>query len=206
MPTVVDTVIVHYFLLVERFPLLLALLDPPVLIPRVVFDPDEYETTDIAASEIRQNVDYERRLGVARGTTDEDREAALENARRIETLSAHVAQGHVEVVDMTSSEQELFARLRASDPEAELGIKAPLGAGEAAAVAIALERDATLATDDSDALKALGRLHAGHAYERIRRLLIHAAAEGHVTEAEANEIHREMQALGFWDRELPFPE
>jgi hypothetical protein len=39
MATVVDTVILHYFLLVEQSELLLDLLEPPVGVPRTVYGP-----------------------------------------------------------------------------------------------------------------------------------------------------------------------
>lgn len=206
MSTVVDTMILHYFLLVERLPLLLALLDPPVLIPRVVLDPDEGEVADKAASEIRQNINYEHLQAASPGATDKDREAALENVRRLEALSDFLAEGKVEVADMTESELKEFARLTAADPEQELGLLVALGRGEAAAVAMAVNRDATLATDDAKALEALQALDEGHAYERIRRLLIRAANEDLITKGDANEIHQQMQDLNFWDHELPFPD
>lgn len=78
--------------------------------------------------------------------------------------------------------------------------------GEAACLAVAVERGWTLATDDGDALRVLERLAHDHPYERIRRLLVRAAADGLVTEAEANEIHEEMTRAGFWDRVRPFSE
>ncbi len=72
-------------------------------------------------------------------------------------------------------------------------------------MAIASERRWVIATDDSDALKALHRITPRHPYERVRKLLIRAANAGHVTEGEANGIHDDMVRLGFWDRQRPFP-
>ena len=76
---------------------------------------------------------------------------------------------------MTESELDTFQRLTADEPDDHFGLLAPLGAGEAACIAIALERDHVMATDDSDALRVLHRLRPHHPYERIRRLLIRAA-------------------------------
>lgn len=47
-------------------------------------------------------------------------------------------------------------------------------------MAIAVERGGVLVTDDSAALRVLQRLRPQHPYERVRRLLLRAAAEGRV--------------------------
>ncbi len=62
MPTVVDTVVLHYFLVVDRAQLLLDLLDPPLGVPRIVFDPDDDQGDDAVVSELRQNIRYEERI------------------------------------------------------------------------------------------------------------------------------------------------
>lgn len=98
-------------------------------------------------------------------------------------------RGELEVVDLGDDELELFAALTSAESARELGLKLPLGAGEAACVAVAVTRGWTLATDDQDALRALGALSPGHPYERIRRLLQRAAVAGLVTEVEANALH-----------------
>ena len=41
-------------------------------------------------------------------------------------------------------------------------------------------------------------------YERIRKLLVRAAIEGHTSREEANRLHDEMRTLGFWDSGQPF--
>jgi len=81
-----------------------------------------------------------------------------------------------------------------------------LGPGEAACVAIAIERGWTIATDDADAFKVLDRLQGGQSYpyERIRKLLIRVADEGRISREEANRLHDEMCSLGFWDSGRPF--
>ncbi|MGI8875654.1 MAG: hypothetical protein ACR2KP_15310, partial [Egibacteraceae bacterium] len=62
MPTVVDTVILHYFLVVDQAQLLLELLNPPVGVPRIVFDPEDDHGIDAVVSELRQNIRYEERV------------------------------------------------------------------------------------------------------------------------------------------------
>ncbi len=197
MPTVVDTVILHYFLLAEKFDLLLDLLEPPILIPRIVFDPEEPNGPEAALSELRRNVRYEQRVAEAPSTGETDRERARVNIGRLRRVEEYVERGDLEIVDMTPSELATFARLTADTPDASLRLVAPLGAGEAACVSIALERGYTLATDDSDALRVLNRLQSDHPYERTRRLLMRAATESRISRAEANEIHRRLREFGF---------
>jgi predicted nucleic acid-binding protein len=87
-------------------------------------------------------------------------------------------------------------------------IRAPLGAGEAACVAIASRRAWSIVTDDDAALAVMRSIHGegGFEYERIRKLLIRAGQERLVTNKRANDIHEEMRGLGFWDKGTPFPE
>jgi predicted nucleic acid-binding protein len=113
-------------------------------------------------------------------------------------------RGELRVVDLDESELATFGRLTSKDGVRELGLRFPLGAGEAACVALAVSRGWVLATDDQDALTALEALDPGHAYERIRRLLQRAASWGLISEIEANTLHTEMRHLGFRDSDLPF--
>jgi len=68
-----------------------------------------------------------------------------------------------------------------------------------------VSRRLALAIDDADTLRALERHARGHPYGRIRKLLIRAGNEGHCSREQANQIHRQMRHLGFWDHEEPFP-
>ncbi len=206
MPTVVDTVVVHYFLLTGQFELLLSLLDAPVVVSRIVYDPDDHpDMPDASVSEITANVRYERRLARQPGTPTDIREDRLADAEALSALEQHVETGRIGIVDMTDPELDLFSRLTSRAPEPDLGLVLPLGAGEAASIAIAVERGYILATDDTDALRALEALRAGHPYERIRRLLVRAADEERITQGQANELHFEMRDHGFWDTGIPFP-
>jgi hypothetical protein len=203
MATVVDTVVLQYFLLVEEPELLFDLLDPPVGVPRIVYDPGDGASTDMAVSELRRSIRYEERL-VDTSPTDADRQAAIERARRIRHIDQMIGN-RIQVLDMTGSELDLFQGFTADEPDEQLGLFAPLGAGEAACIAIALERGHVMATDDSDALRVLHRLRPGHPYERIRRLLRRAGEEGVTSQDRANDIHQRMREMGFWDTVAPFP-
>lgn len=213
MPTVIDTVVLHYFLVVDHGDLLLQLLDPPVGVPRIVFDPDDDDATDAMVSELRQNIRFEDRIA-SEGPEPEDpsspeftrsRETAKQRAASLRRVEALVASERLQVLDLTEDEWADFARLTAHRPDSELGLFIPLGDGEAACLAIAIERGHVLATDDGDALRVLDQLASGHPYERTRRLLIRAANTGLISHAQANAIHTKMRDAGFWDTTLPFP-
>jgi predicted nucleic acid-binding protein len=129
----------------------------------------------------------------------------LSGALRLQVID-HLIGNAVHVLEMTNAELDVFERLTAEHPDDELGLVLPLGAGEAACVAIALERGHVLATDDADALRALHRLRPDHPNERIRRLLVRAGTRAIITRKEANHIHQRMREMGFWDTVAPFPE
>lgn len=203
MGTAVDTVILQYFLLTDRFELLVELLDPPVVVPTIVFDPEEPEAGPAARSELARCIDYEDRAATAPEATAADRKNAERNATRLRAFAEHVRKGSIEVVDLDSSELQLLAEFRGHGSDTS-ELLVPLGMGEAACLAIAIERGYVLATDDSDALRVLERWAPGHPYERIRKLLIKGAEQGRISRAEADALHAEMRRLGFWDAQPPF--
>jgi hypothetical protein len=204
MATVVDTVILHYFLLVEQSELLLELLQPPVGVPRIVYDPEDGASADVVVSELRRNIRYEERITRTTKADKPEHHDAQQRAQRLQMIDRLIGDA-VHVLDMTDAELDVFERLTAEQPEDELGLVLPLGAGEAACIAIALERGHVLATDDTDALRALHRLKQDHPYERIRRLLMRAGENAIIPRGEANDIHRRMREMGFWDAVAPFP-
>jgi hypothetical protein len=201
MATVVATVILHYFLLVEQSELLLELLEPPVGVPRIVYDPEDGASADVVVSELRQNIRYEERIARTTKADKPEHHDAQQRAQRLQVIDRLIGDA-VHVLDMTDAELDVFERLTAEQPEDELGLVVPLGAGEAACIAIALERGHVLATDD---LRALHRLKQDHPYERIRRLLMRAGENAIIPRGEANDIHRRMREMGFWDAVAPFP-
>ena len=200
---IVDTVVLLYFLLVGEEDLLCTLIGTPLCVPLAVYDPEDRDLPPTAhrraelLSEMRQAVGHYESSARLTGDTD-----SLSRVRRIDSL---YDESRLVPVAMTSEERLLAAKLE-SDDAREYGVRVPLGPGEAACVAISFERDWTIATDDSDALKVLENLHGNRdfRYERIRKLLIRAAEEGHVTHEEANDLHAAMRSHGFWDSGRPF--
>ncbi len=163
-PAVVDTVVLRYFLFVARQDLLVALLGSPLMVPRVVFDPDEGDVPEAAMSELTGSIRFQRRAAADGGRLPAARSRAVTNAERLEAIFEMHARGDVEVVDLEVEELDLFARLTSTDSARELGLSFSIQAGEAACIALAVKRGWVLATDDQDALAALGALDPGHAY------------------------------------------
>ena len=200
---IIDTVVLLYFLLVGEEELLCTLVGTPLQVPLAVYDPEDRDLPLTAGkraellSEMRQAVGHYE--SAARLTGDDD---SLSRVSRIDSL---YDENRLVPVPMTPEERLLAAKLESVDA-LDHGVRVPLGPGEAACVAISFERDWTIATDDSDALKVLKRLHRGRdfRYERIRKLLTRAAEEGHVTREEANRLHAAMRSHGFWDTGQPF--
>jgi predicted nucleic acid-binding protein len=203
---VVDTVVLRYFLLVDEADLMLELLEAPIAIPRIVYDDDDEgpQVSDDARSEITRSIAYQRRASGDPARDQDARRVAARNADRLERITALHTSGRVVIVDLTAEELALVGRLTSPTASKDFGLRFPLDAGEAACLAIAVERALVLATDDDDALRALEHHAPGHPYDRIRKLLIRAGNEGLCTPERANEIHREMRQLGFWDRDDPF--
>lgn len=218
---VLDTVVLRYFLLVDRTELLLNLVGSPLGVPRVVYDPDEgplppgvpRAVSDRddgpippdAMSEMTRAIYDQRRRAEDLLQPDDVRAAASKAMQRLHAIHSLNGIGHIEVLDMTTDELSLFASLTSPRGAAAADLLFPLAAGEAATIAISIRRGLTCATDDSDGLHALEVLAPGHPYERIRKLLRRAADEGLVTPALANEIHTDMRKSGFWDNGTPFP-
>lgn len=204
--SIVDTVVLMYFLLTEREGLLFTLVGDPIGVPLSIYDPSEEGLSNEALprsdllSEMRQTI---RHYEVA-SRRDESAKRDLECLRRITSLHQ---KGRITSVELTAEELTLAAQLQSRDDLPQFELNAPLGPGEASCVAIALKRDLSIATDDEDALKVLEHLH-GHRdfpHERIRKLLIRAATSGLITRGDANLIHAEMRSHGFWDSGHPFP-
>ena len=202
--SVIDTVVLLYFMLVDEVLLLLDLVGRPAAVPRVVFDPDEGEPLEFAASEIRKSLRYYERRSRDPALDEEDRTSAVVSLRRLAQVADLHQTGALVIADLDDAERQLFAELLDAHRSAAYDLLAPLGMGEAACVAIAKFRALTLVTDDNDGLRTYQRLVPGGSYERIRRLLVRGADEGLITREHANEIHQEMTRHGFWDPVRPF--
>jgi len=204
--SVVDTVVLRYFLLVDEAQLLLELLDAPIGTPRIVYDDDEPPyLPDDARSEITRSISYQQRASTDLARDLDARKEAARNAARLQQVEGLHASGRLVILDMNDEEFALVGLLTSPSGCKEFGLRFPLDAGEAACLAIAVGRGLVLVTDDTDALRAQGQHTPGHPYERIRKLLIRAGDGGLCTPERANEIHREMRRLGCWDRDEPFP-
>ena len=204
--SIVDTSVLMYFLLAGQEALLLTLVGEPIGVPLSIYDPSEEELPDDALrrsdllSEMRQAIRHYE----IRSRSDASAERDLECLRRVTSLHQ---EGRIETVELTDVELSLAARVQSRDSLPDIGLKAPLGPGEASCVAIAWKRGLRIATDDGDALKVLEQLHGNRDFphERIRKLLIRAATSGIISRADANLIHANMRGHGFWDSGRPFP-
>lgn len=204
--TVTDTVILRYFLLVERTQLLTGLLGTPIVVPRVVFDPEEGDVPSPAMSEITRSIHFQREASRDPQASTEEREQAATKADRLAQIDDLLHAGDIEVADLAGPEHDWFARLTDRRHAAEFKLRFGLQPDEAACVAIALERGLVLATDDQDALTAIRSVRRHHPYERIRKLLIRAVDEELVSKEQANQVHDDMRWMGFWDKSRPFPD
>lgn len=204
--TVVDTVILMYFLFVEEAELLLDLAGSPVAVPRIVYDPDEGDMIpETALCEIARCIEFQQSIATDRARDEDSRRRARTNAQRLQSIRDLHASGALTTVDMLPRELRLVSGLTSPSGCKAFNLKFPLDAGEAACLAIAVERDLVLATDDNDALRALTSFPGKRSYERIRKLLIAAATNERISRERANAIHAEMRRPGFWDRTPPFP-
>ena len=202
---VLDTVVLLYFLLADEEELLGELIGWPFRVPFAVYDPEdraiplESSSQPDLLSEMRQIVRYYDNIAESNGDTE-----SLSKVSRVDRLHD---ERRLVAEAMDPLEQRLADQLQ-GPYASNFGLQAPLGPGEAACVAIAHRRDWTLVTDDSDALKVLSGLSVDkpYKYERIRKLLVRAADERTITRDQANRIHAEMKAHGFWDSTCPFPQ
>lgn len=204
--SVIDTVVLRYFLLVDEAELLSDLLGAPIGMPRIVYDDDEAPNLpDDARSEITRSGSCQQRAAADSARDVEARQEATRNAERLQRVEALHSSGRLVILDLSDEELGVVGRLTSPSGCRQFGLRFPLDPGEAACVAIAVARGLVLATDDADALRALEHHAPGHRYERIRKLLVRAGNGERCTPERANAIHREMRRLGFWDREDPFP-
>lgn len=204
--SVVDTVVLRYFLFVGKADLLVQLLGRPIMVPNAVYSTaDDDGTTEALLSELMRSIRWQRSSALDLRRPRDKRALAVQLANRLETIHNLVARGDVVIEQLSAEELALFVRLTSVEHIGEFGLVAPLGTGEAACIAIAHVRSMTLVTDDNDGLRAFQSINTDAPYERIRKLLIRAANEGLITQAEANAIYNEMLQLGFYGDEPPFP-
>ena len=198
---VADTVVLNYFVAVGEFELLRRLLGGRVHVPRAVFDPDEPDDiAEDAASELRRGLRLHRRRATDRGIGKELRERSAQALPHFERLAEHASRGEIVALELTLDEMRVYANLRDRQFVAQHGRIVGLGHGEAAALAIALKRDAGFATDDQDAIAVALGLRPTMGVHRIRGLLIRAIEENVIEKKRAQDIHAAIVQAGFWDR------
>lgn len=202
---IVDTVVLRYFLFVERVDVLLETLGHPIAVPKIVYDPDEGDVPDAVRSEITNSIAYQRRVAQDRARTEDARADATTKAERLTAVHELHSGGAIEVIALSDDELSIFGRLTSIEGVRGLGLTFALGPGEAACIAVAVTRDWVFASDDNDALTAINAMRSKHPTQRTRRLLQQAARQGVITRRAANELHAEMRRLGFWDHGVPFP-
>lgn len=203
---VVDTVILMYFLMAAQEDLLVEVLGRPIGVPRVVYDPDEGDAPESSRSEMSRSLAYYRAAAADLSADASMRDQAAANAKRLHVIDDLCNGEKLVVMDMTAEEQAVFGATTSPTGCGTYGLMFPLSAGEAACLAIAVHRGVTLVTDDGDALRALKHVNPAHPYQRIRKLLIKANTDALISRQKANDIHRTMTRLGFWDTTLPYPD
>lgn len=204
-PAIVDTVVLRYFLLVERFDVPARFLGEPLMVSRIVYDPEDGGEEQAMSEMVRSiHVQNQRAADQKRASTEQDRARLF--AERLAKVHELCAAGRISVTDMTEPEQALYGQLTNEGRSADFGLVFPLDDGEAASLAIALERSWVFATDDGDALRAMRKIRRRHPYQRIRKILTEATHRGLIDRHEANAIHTEMRRFGFWDATRPFSE
>jgi len=200
-PVIADTVVVNYFLAVGLIRLLEKVLGSPVQVPRAVFDPDEGDgIAKEAASELRRGLWLHRDRSKEKRLPVEVQQRSVRALPHFESLPVLVTEGVLVVIDLQDEERETFARLRDRRFVAQFSLVAGLGRGEAASLAIAVNRNYDIATDDQDAIKILKSLRPDLKAIRIRALLRRGVDSRLLTTKQARGIHMEMLRAGFWDK------
>lgn len=199
-PVVFDTVVVNYFLAAGEIRLLADLCGGSILIPRAVFDPDEADGgREEGMSELRRGLHLHRRRCEDAGAPPELRARSEQALPEFEELPGLVHSGVLRVADLQDNELDLYAELREAARTHRFGLLVGLGPGEAAVLAICVNRSWRPATDDNDAIRVAEQLLPGMRPLRIRALLKLAVVRGIVDLPRARAVHRSMRELGFWD-------
>lgn len=136
---IIDTVVLLYFLLVEETYLLGTLLGRPLQVPLAVYDPADRTLPPAALrrsdllSEMRQSIRHYEHAATSGGLPN----PLAATVGYVDTLHE---QGTLVPVTMTPDERLLAAKLQSSEV-ADYGLSVPLGAGEAACIAISYHRE-----------------------------------------------------------------
>jgi predicted nucleic acid-binding protein len=203
-PVVCDTVVVNYFLVTGRFTLLTGVLGGVVRVPTAVFDPGEDEKlADSALSELRRGSRLHERRAQDVRLPRRIRDKSATVLPHFQKLDEYCTDGSLVAIALAAAELNRYAQIRDRRYVRQFGVKAELGRGEAAMLALASARSWGYATDDDDAIKVGTALMPDVKPWRIRSLLRECVTQRLCSSDEAKQAHGEMIAHGFWDRGEP---
>ena len=176
----------------------------------IAYDPDEtsygspISPDEEALSEIPRMMCYFRARRSDPRLSQSDRDAAIGDFDGLAHVAELYVSGNLEIIGLTDSEMACHSKLASDSSAQEMGLRFAVSPGAASCIAVAIERNLPLATDDKDALKALTVLHSNHPVLRTQDLLIGAVDDGLISEARAKEFHADMVRRGFWDINPPY--
>lgn len=201
---IADTGFIRNFLLVDRMDILFRLAGGRLFVPPQVLHPEDLRDVAPAplgpVSELGRGLWLYRRRQNDPNLDERNREITAWRLKRFESLSHLLQRNVLQIVEFEDPELMLFAQLQERRFYKALGVNR-LGAGEAACLAIAISRNWVLATDDSDALRALESLAPGHPYRRTRQVLELAISKGILDREQARALHHIMvHEHNFWDQ------
>jgi predicted nucleic acid-binding protein len=174
-----NTTPVRYFALTGLFHVLVSISGGAVLIPRQVLNPEE--DTDTTPESLLSEIGRSEIFWSKRSRDAE----AMDNWSRLRELRQ---RQDVHIIDLEDAETRLFDEL-VSPPTARIaGLKSALGAGEAAVIAVAVERGWSAAIDDAEARRILSACFT------TRELLRRAVAEDVIQSPDAQIVYHDMLA------------
>lgn len=161
-----------------------------MLVPRQVLDPEDNQD-ELAPTSLLSEIGRSERYWAARSGDPE----GMERWNRLRALRR---RSDIEVVDLDGAEMDLFSELSSQGFARSLGLAAPLGAGEAAVVAIAETREWDAALDDFAARSALGHRNPGIEIRTSRELLRQAVVACSLLDStEAQNVYEDMLVQGY---------
>jgi len=186
-PLICNTTPVRYFALVGQFDVLVQALGGEVCVPRQVMDPDEDpDGIESLVSEIARSERY-----WAKRSVDPE---AMQNWDRLRKLRS---RDDIRVIDLEDDELGAFSEMMSPRYAKSIGLVGPVGAGEAAVIAISEKRGWTAAMDDALAREVLLRRSPGSGVVTTRELLRRAVAQGVLDSVEAQLVYADMLDTGY---------
>jgi hypothetical protein len=163
--------------------LLVTLLGGTVHVPRAIFDPDE-DPAGIATL-LSEFAKAERYWGAS---------TAQEGPEKASRLRALRQRTDIDVIDLDPDELELFSELQEGPYARMLGFALPLGAGEAAVVAVAAGRGWDAVMDDAAGRAAFSDRVRNGRVMTCRELLRSGVASSVLESPEAELVYMDLLA------------